>query len=262
MCVARTNDGSCWLGAMSKTNKKIRWWLFAATAFLVFVVLQVPASWLVIKFYKNNHVLQNVTGNIWQGQADWQQDAMQGSVAWQARPLELLRLRSAAQIELRMGQTHLEGKLAYSWAKKVYVQHVRGQVALNDLKKGADWQWPHNLIQIKNLNLDYKKDQGFSAVDGELSWLGGETSYRIDDRPSTINIPSVMGRLSEEQQKMILNVRDEREQKMLNITIDPSLMMDVQMTQRFLLNSPSYKGQASLDTYVLSSRQPLLRGGD
>ena len=38
-------------------------------------------------------------------------------------------------------------------------------------------------------------------------------------------------------------------------------MLDVQITQRMLMNVPSYQGKAGLDTYVVSSRQPLLRGG-
>ena len=38
-------------------------------------------------------------------------------------------------------------------------------------------------------------------------------------------------------------------------------MMDVQLTQRLLLNIPSYDGKAGLDTYVISSRQPVLKGG-
>jgi general secretion pathway protein N len=38
-------------------------------------------------------------------------------------------------------------------------------------------------------------------------------------------------------------------------------MLDVQLTQRLLLNVPSYEGKAGLDTYVISSRQPLLQGG-
>lgn len=47
--------------------------------------------------------------------------------------------------------------------------------------------------------------------------------------------------------------------KWMNLTIDPSLMLDVQLTQRLMLNVPSYQG-AGLDSYVVSSRQPLMSG--
>ncbi|MGL5159252.1 MAG: type II secretion system protein N, partial [Acinetobacter junii] len=61
---------------MTKKNKHLAWWIFALSTFLFFVVLQIPAAWLISKFYKNNQVLQNVSGNIWQGQADWHQGAL------------------------------------------------------------------------------------------------------------------------------------------------------------------------------------------
>lgn len=56
---------------MNKKSKQITWWITGVVAFLIFVLLQVPATWLISKFYKNNQTLQNVSGNIWQGQADW-----------------------------------------------------------------------------------------------------------------------------------------------------------------------------------------------
>ena len=59
----------------------------------------------------------------------------------------------------------------------------------------------------------------------------------------------------------MVDLRDQRQQKLMNLTIDPSLMLDVQLTQRFMLNVPSYQGKAGLDSYVVSSRQPLLSGG-
>jgi general secretion pathway protein N len=76
-----------------------------------------------------------------------------------------------------------------------------------------------------------------------------------------MQIPSLAGRLSQEQNKLMVDLRDQRQQKLMNLTIDPSLMLDVQLTQRLMLNVPSYQGKAGLDSYVVSSRQPLLSGG-
>ena len=45
------------------------------------------------------------------------------------------------------------------------------------------------------------------------------------------------------------------------LELDQNLMLDVQLTQRLLLNIASYNGKAGLDTYVVSSRQPLFKGG-
>ena len=67
--------------------------------------------------------------------------------------------------------------------------------------------------------------------------------------------------MSDENGKLLFDIRDQREQKMLNIALDQSLMLDVQLTQRLLMNIASYEGKAGLDTYVISTRQPLLKGG-
>ena len=76
-----------------------------------------------------------------------------------------------------------------------------------------------------------------------------------------MSIPALKGSLSDENGKLLFDIRDQREQKMLNIALDQSLMLDVQLTQRLLMNIASYEGKAGLDTYVISTRQPLLKGG-
>ncbi len=76
-----------------------------------------------------------------------------------------------------------------------------------------------------------------------------------------MNMPSLMAEIKDENGQLQVDVRDQRSQKMANLSLDPSLMLDVQLTQRMLLNIPSYEGKAGLDTYVISSRQPLMQGG-
>ncbi len=76
-----------------------------------------------------------------------------------------------------------------------------------------------------------------------------------------MSIPSLKGSLNDRDQVLMIDVRDQRDQKMINLLLDKNLMLDVQITQRMLMNVPSYQGKAGLDTYVVSSRQPLLRGG-
>ena len=85
--------------------------------------------------------------------------------------------------------------------------------------------------------------------------------YIFVQRLQQMQIPSLADRLSQEQNKLMVELRDQRQQKLMNLTIDPSLMLDVQLTQRLMLNVPSYQGKAGLDSYVVSSRQPLLSGG-
>ena len=76
-----------------------------------------------------------------------------------------------------------------------------------------------------------------------------------------MNMPSLIAHLQSENGQLQLDVRDQRQQKMANFSLDANFMLDAQLTQRMLLNIPSYQGKAGLDTYVISSRQPLLQGG-
>ncbi|MGM7375038.1 type II secretion system protein N, partial [Acinetobacter baumannii] len=76
------------------------------------------------------------------------------------------------------------------------------------------------------------------------------------------NMPSLSGQLTDQNGQLQVDIRDQRNQKMANLLLDANMMLDVQLTQRLLLNVPSYDGKAGLDTFVISSRQPLLQGGN
>ena len=246
---------------MNKKSKQVTWWITGVIAFLFFVLLQVPATWIISKFYKNNQVLQNVSGNIWQGQADWRKGNLRGSVAWRTRPWDLILLRVGANVEIHTGQTQLNGIVGYGVGKKIIIKNINGQIAPETLKNIANWQWPSNSIQLIDISMNFKKDTGFADADGKLQWGGGELRYTFGQRQDQMNIPSLNAQLKNDAGKLIFDIQDQRSQKMANISLDQTLMLDVQLTQRMLLNVPSYNGKAGLDTYVISSRQPLLQGG-
>lgn len=246
---------------MNKKSKQVTWWITGVIAFLFFVLLQVPATWIISKFYKNNQVLQNVSGNIWQGQADWRKGNLRGSVTWRTRPWDLILLRVGANVEIHTGQTQLNGIVGYGVGKNIIIKNINGQIAPETLKNIANWQWPSNSIQLIDISMNFKKDTGFADADGKLQWGGGELRYTFGQRQDQMNIPSLNAQLKNDAGKLIFDIQDQRSQKMANISLDQTLMLDVQLTQRMLLNVPSYNGKAGLDTYVISSRQPLLQGG-
>ena len=82
--------------------------------FALFVLLQVPATWLLGKFYPNMRYIHNVSGNIWQGEADWAYQDLQGTMTWSTRPWEILRLRASSNITLNSGETQTESELLNS----------------------------------------------------------------------------------------------------------------------------------------------------
>lgn len=246
---------------MKKKSKYMAWWGTAVIALLVFILLQVPASWLISKFYKNNQVLKNVSGNVWQGQADWQKGNLHGSVSWKTRPMDLILLRLGADVDIRSRQTQLKGVLGYGFGKKIMVKNMQGQLAPDTLKNLVAWQWPSNNIQLADVAFRFHPEQGFSQADGQLQWGGGTLIYTFAQRQESMEIPSLQGKIQDDAGKLKLEINDQRSQKMANLSLEPSLMLDVQLTQRFLLNVASYSGKAGLDTFVLSSRQPLFSGG-
>ena len=246
---------------MKKKSKYLTWWLLAVFAFLIFVLLQIPATWLISKFYKDNQVLQNVSGNIWQGQADWRKGELKGSVAWKTRPLDLFLLRLGANVEIHSGATQLKSVVGYGLGRQVMFRQLNAKIAPETLKMLVNWQWPANQIQLNDMQLNYKKDTGFSQAEGGLQWGGGELIYVFSDRQDRMNIPSLKAALKDEAGKLVFDIQDQRSQKMANLVLDQNMMLDVQLTQRMLLNVPSYEGKAGLDTYVITTRQPLLQGG-
>ncbi len=132
--------------------------------FLIFIILQIPATWLISKFSKNNQTVHNVSGNIWQGQADWHRGALRGTIHWKTRPLDLLLLRFAADVDIHSGNTQLAGIMAYGFGKKVIVRNMNGQVAPETLKQIVNWQWPVNSIQLKDIQFNYKKSKALQRL--------------------------------------------------------------------------------------------------
>lgn len=245
---------------MKKKTQSWKWWTFALVAFLFFILLQIPATWILAKFSNNNQMLQNVSGNIWRGQADWSYQNLRGSVQWKTRFLDLLMLRYGADIQFHSGQTQLEGIVAYGLNKRLSIKNLSGEVAPETLKSVVNWQWPNSPIQLKKIDLHYKSQQGFSKVDGNLYWGGGDLTYVYGQRQDRMNVPALKGQLQDQDGKLKIEMNDQKNQKMANLILGADGMLDVQLTQRLLLNIPSYDGKAGLDTYVISSRQPLMKG--
>ncbi|OTG81204.1 general secretion pathway protein [Acinetobacter sp. ANC 4558] len=246
---------------MIKQAKNISWWVFAVITFLVFVVLQIPAAWLVSKFYKDNQDLQNIDGNIWNGQADWQKNQLRGTITWSYRPLDLLFFKISANTEVRSGETQLKGVLGYSFGN-FSINSLNGRIAPETLRSFQAWDWPSTDIQVKDLNFKYNKSTGFEKGEGTFQWGGGELLYTYSQRQERMSVPSLKGSFIVDKGKLILDVRDQRDQKMANFALDTALMLDAQLTQRMLMNVQSYEGKAAMDTYVISIRQPLVKGGE
>lgn len=91
------------------------WWLIALVLLCLFLLVQLPASWLIQRFLPNNPYLQQVSGNLWEGQSAWQfsginqAKSLPANLNWQWRPLYLFSGKIAMAVEIRSGQSLMTG---------------------------------------------------------------------------------------------------------------------------------------------------------
>ena len=239
-----------------------RWWIFAAVLLLSFIVLQLPAAWILARVLPNNPYLENVSGNIWHGQGDWHYQNVQGVVSWQVRPWTLLLLRASANVDIKTGDTHLQG-IVTQGAHRFELSGINGQIDAGTLQALLPWQWPSAPILVKDVSLVQHDKTGFSDVSGQLSWGGGVLGYPFEGHTERATLPTLRGDLSEDHSRLHLALTTEQKERMGDFYLSNSgasakdTMLDIQLTQRLLLNVSGYHGQAGLDTAVISMRQPL-----
>lgn len=245
------------------------WWLLALVLLCLFLLVQLPASWLVQKFLPNNPYLQQVSGNLWEGQSSWQvfepskpNQALSGTLNWHWKPIYLLSGKVAMSVEIRSGQTLLNG-LAKVGKNSWQINDFKGKISKDTLSKFGSWQLPDTPILVESLSLS--QDNGvFSDVAGQLSWLGGNMGYPSGGRVFQINLPKMQGVLSKEKtsgqapSRLHLALTTMEGQRLGDLYVDNDKMLDVALTQRLLKNMPDYTGQGADDSVVVSLRQPLL----
>lgn len=252
-----------------KRPRKI-WWLIGALMFVICVMVQMPAAWIIQKYAPNSPYLQQVSGNLWQGSAIWQlpqapagRSGLTGSVDWHWQPWKLELGRLSAKVTVTSGQTHLDGEVAMrrgGWA----VTDMSGKVTQGTLAQLVNWRLPEAPIQVNALSLKNDKNKGFTDADGQLTWVGGEFGYPSAGKTYQLTLPAMRADLSAEQKGehylLHANLLDNKDKRLGDLYLDKDLMLDVNLTQRLLENMPEYKGQAPQDTPVVSVRQPLLTG--
>ncbi|HCN17123.1 MULTISPECIES: type II secretion system protein N [Psychrobacter] len=267
------------ISASSHKRPRKLWWLVGFVLFALFVVLQMPAVWLLEKYAPNTPYVQHVSGNVWQGSVIWQlplsATALTGTAEWSWQPWQLLLGKLGAKVDIHSGQTRLNGQVKIgfnSWQ----VDNMSGKIAPETLARMVNWQLPNTPIQVNNVALKRqsgsnaanndadKKIAGFSQADGQLTWVGGEMGYPSGNKVFYITMPTMRAELSVEQKNhqnlLHINLLNNQDKRLGDLYIDGDNMLDVSLTQRLLENMPEYKGQAPQDTPVVSVRQPLLSG--
>ena len=270
---------------LSHKRPRKLWWLIGFVLFALFALLQMPAAWLLEKYAPNTPYVQHVSGNVWQGSAIWQlpvsSTPLTGMAEWTWQPWQLLTGKLGADVNINSEQTRLEGQVKLglsSWQ----VDNMSGKIAPETLASVVDWQLPNTPIQVNAVSLKRQVDAndasadnmssndsakttaGFSDVEGQLTWVGGEVGYPSGGKVFYITMPALRAELSAEQKNnknlLHINLLNNQDKRLGDLYLDGDNMLDVSLTQRLLENMPEYKGQAPQDTPVVSVRQPLLAG--
>ena len=243
---------------------------------MLFVVLQMPAAWVVKRYAPNSTYIQHVSGNLWQGAMIWQLPLtgrpLTGAATWSWQPWQLLLGKIGANVDVSAGQTQLDGEVKVgrsSWQ----INDMSGKIAPETLASVVDWQLPNTPIQVNALSLQRlsssgegsaKKAGGFSQADGQVTWMGGEMGYPSAGKIFYLSLPPLRAQFSTEQKNgknlLHINLLNNQDKRLGDLYLDDDNMLDVNLTQRLLETMPEYKGQAPQDTSVVSVRQPLLSG--
>ncbi len=244
--------------ALPLDRKKPRrgWWLLAAFLLLAAIGLQVPAAWVVARVWPNNPYIDQVSGTLWAGQAVGHWNSVAGTLNWRVRPQDLFWLRLGADVELLSGGSRLTAQVAKG-RKQVLVQHLTGRIAAETLRAALPWQWPDAPVQVQDVTLEWQTPTGWQEASGQLNWGGGALGYPFEGRLERAVLPPLKGNVSLDRDKLHLALVDTANARMGDLYVDREQMLDVQLTQRLLLNVSGYQGQAGLDTAVVSVRQPI-----
>lgn len=253
------------------------WWLVGLMLLCLSLVIQLPAQWLVQKFAPNNPYLQQISGNLWQGQANWQINArpnmpLAGSIDWRWQPWHLLTGKVGMAVDIRTGKTDLQGVVKFnktSWQANDF----NGKISHDTLAQLVSWQLPDTPITIKALSID-KNKQGYQDAKGSMSWAGGDLGYPTGGKTYLIKLPTMQGNLTADKangpaanastgnatasgKSLHLALTTPQGERLGDFYIDQDNMIDVSLTQRLLKNMPAYKGKGADDSVIVSIRQPL-----
>jgi general secretion pathway protein N len=230
-------------------------WFLAAILLLLFILLQLPAAWILARALPQHQYIDHVTGNVWQGQADWRAKGVEGVLTWRLRPWEFLLLRVGADIDIQTGDTQLTGRI-HVGRQHWQISQLDGKIASSTLATLLPWQWPESPIQVRQLSVG-KDPSGWTDVAGQLNWGGGALGYPFEGRVEHAALPPMVGKIQLDHTRLHLALTDASQGRMGDFYLSADQMLDVQLTQRLLASVAGYRGQAGLDTAVISTRQPL-----
>ncbi|WP_049723157.1 type II secretion system protein N [Gilvimarinus polysaccharolyticus] len=177
---------------------KIYWILLAVICWLVFVIVQIPASWGGYMMTRNGALaLTGISGTVWHGRASMAsisidgRDYSLGELSWNLHPMSLLKLSPCADISTNLERQQVSGTACAGLNNKLTLSNADISVPAS-LVQGL----PDNIeiagqvsAHIKSLEL---KQQTLLALAGNISW----SAARLNNGQRWLNLGAFAAELS------------------------------------------------------------------
>lgn len=149
------------------------WILLGVVAYLLFMLVHLPARVLAGTLTRNGVITGELTGTVWDGQAQQLQAGVLhlGKVAWQWRVLPLFTGKLAADIQVTQDNGHAEARVAWSLGGTLTVTQLNASMPLQSLvgSGGLPGGWVGK-AQARFNDLSFKNNWPVAAH-GELDVL-------------------------------------------------------------------------------------------
>jgi len=194
------------------TLQRKHWIALGVIAYLLFMLVRLPARVLAGTLARNGVVTGELTGTLWRGQAQQLQAGVLnlGKVAWQWRALPLFAGQLAADIQITQDNGHAEARVALSLNGTLTVTQLNASLPLQSLvgSGGLPGGWIGK-AQARFSDLSFKNNWPVSAH-GELDVLdltgpartpnnlgSYHLSFPVTDNQKSNNEQALVGALSD-----------------------------------------------------------------
>jgi hypothetical protein len=230
-------------------------------ALVLAMIVQAPAS-LLKKALPANFPLQADAwgGTLWNGQMNWHQGNLQGQLAWDTHPWQLLLGRLAATVRLT-GDVSASARLSLrpggAWAIDDLSGHI--PVVLIQSYLPAGWSLPGDL-QADQVSLAraHLQKAPWQQAGGNLRWEGGPMSYSVNGQAQSATLPALALNLKLDNDTLELALQEvSGGLGLATVRLGPDDMLETRLRQRLLAYSPGYHGTGSPDQVVVTAKQPI-----
>ena len=203
------------LGIKTKTL-----WAIGFVAYFIFLLLMMPATWMIHRIPSLSQHMSAVAGNLFEGQAQlrvqgrWADLWDHTQISWQFRPFYLLTGGLGFQLHLKNTALDTQG-VAILGIRQLGMKHWDGFVDGSWLSRFLDQQkisFDHRLqLTQVSIWLNYRKPL-MSSASGQLTWPGGIAHYSMNEKMQSVQFPALTGSFSHEKDQLQLAVTETRTQ--------------------------------------------------